>query len=392
MQHRTNDCTRIKINLSALKHNLQQIRALVGGACKILAVVKADAYGHGAIPVSHELLSAGADMLGVATVAEGIRLRQAGINAPILLLLGILDSGPEEIIRYDLTPAIYEFSSAQALADAARQAGKKIKIHVKLDTGMGRLGFPWQEGFDFIRQLLTLKGIEIEGLLTHFAQAEAADKDFSLQQLSRFEKITKQLRQEGIEIPLLHAANSAAIIALRQAHLNMVRPGIVLYGAMPDEGMSQKLDLKPVMTVKTKIIRLRKVPAGTGLSYGLTYITPKASNIAIIPIGYAAGFSRNLSNRGQVSIAGVRAPVVGRVCMDMSLIDVTHLPEVKVGDEVLIWGEDAAGRLPVEEVAHFANTIAYELLCLVGRGLPRSYYRQGKPIPAETSCNFVKNV
>jgi alanine racemase len=376
MQSKTRGCTRAEIDLSALDHNLEQIRKRVGRGCKILAVVKADAYGHGACLVSRELLSAGADMLGVATAAEGIRLRQAGIEAPILLLLGMLDRSPEEIIQADLTPVISESTGIQALADAARRAGRRVKVHVKLDTGMGRLGFPWEQGVEVIQRLMHLQGIEVEGLLTHFAQAEAPDKAFTQLQLSRFEEVIAELNRQGIEIPVLHAANSAAIIDFSPSYLNMVRPGIMLYGAVPDSGLQPKIDLKPVMSVKTKIIRLRKMPAGCSLSYGRTYITPKESTIATIPIGYAAGYSRALSNRGRVLIGGVRAPIVGRVCMDMSLVDVTHLPEVKLGDEVLVWGKDDAGTLPVEDIADLADTIAYELLCLVGRYLPRRYYRQ----------------
>jgi alanine racemase len=346
-------------------------------------VVKADAYGHGAIPVSRELVSAGVDMLGVATAAEGIRLRRAGIKIPILLLLGLAGSEPEQVISYDLTPVIYDAYSAQMLADAARRLEKRIKLHIKLDTGMGRLGFSWERGQEVIQQIIALKGVEVEGLLTHFAQAEAGDKGFAQLQLSRFEGVITKLKQQGIEIPLLHAANSAAIIDFSPAYLNLVRPGIMLYGVLPDPCLRPKVKLRPVMRVKTKIIQLRKMPAGASLSYGRSYITLKEAVIAAIPIGYAAGYSRALSNRGQVLIGGQRVPVVGRICMDMSLVEVTHLPETKVGDEVLVWGEDDSGALPVEEVAGWADTIPYELLCLVGQRLPRLYHRRGKPIEVQ---------
>ncbi len=376
-------CTRAEIDLSALGYNLTQVRQRIGDAPKILAVVKADAYGHGAIEVSRELLSAGADMLGVATATEGIRLREAGITVPILLLLGMVDSTPAQLMQYDLTPVIYEHSTTLALDKAARKAKKSIKIHVKLDTGMGRLGFPWEEGFESIQRLMNLKGLEIEGLLTHFAEADSQDKNFTKLQLSRFEGVTAKLKSQGIEIPLLHASNSAAIIDFSHACLNLVRPGIMLYGAMPDESLTPKMSLKPVMRVKTRIIQLKKVPAGNSISYGRTYVTSQEAVIAVIPIGYASGYSRALSNRGQVLIGGVCAPVVGRVCMDMSLVDVTHLPNINVGDDVLLWGEDERGSLPVGEVAGWAGTIAYELLCAAGNRLPRLYYRKGKLIETQ---------
>lgn len=380
MQASAKWCTRVEIDLSALGYNLEQVRQRVGEAPKILAVVKADAYGHGAVQVSCELLSAGADMLGVATATEGIRLREAGVTAPILLFLGMVDSNPKRLIHYDLTPVIYEFPSALALDEAARQAGKRVKIHVKLDTGMGRLGFSWEEGLESVRRLMDLGSLEIEGLLTHFAEADAKDKGFTKLQLSRFEGVIAGLKRQGIDIPLLHAANSAAIIDFLPACFNLVRPGIMLYGVMPDESLRPKMSLKPVMRLKTRIIQLKKVPAGTSISYGRSYVTSQETAIATIPIGYAAGYSRALSNRGQVLIGGVRAPVVGRVCMDMSLVDVTHLPDIKVGDSVLVWGEDDSETLPVEEVAGWAGTIAYELLCLAGCRLPRTYYSSAKKI------------
>ncbi len=375
--------TRVEVDLSALGHNFKQVRQLVGRKRKILAVVKADAYGHGAIQVSRELIAAGAYMLAVATAAEGIRLRQAGIEVPVLVLLGLLDSSPKQLMRHDLTPVVYTASSAEKLDEAARQAGKRIKVHVELDTGMGRLGFPWKPGLEIIQRVMGLTGLEIEGLFTHFAEADAQDKSFTKLQLSRFEGLAARLKDRGIEIPLLHAANSAAIIDFYPAYFNLVRPGIMLYGIMPDEALRPKLTLKPVMRVKTKIIQLKKVPAGHSISYGRTYITSAESVIATLPIGYAAGYSRALSNRGRALIGGVRVPVVGRVCMDMSLVDVTHLPEVKVGDEVLLWGDNDTGFLSLGEVAAWADTIAYELLCSVGRSLPRLYYRQGKLVEVQ---------
>ncbi len=231
---------------------------------------------------------------------------------------------------------------------------------------------------EVIQQLTDLRGLDVVGLLTHFAEADAYDKSFTKVQLSRFNGLIEELKASGIEIPLLHAANSAAVIDFLPAYFNLVRPGIMLYGVLPDESLAPRLALKPVMRVMTRIIQLKKVPAGSSISYGRTHVTAKESMIATLPIGYAAGYSRALSNRGQVLIGGIRAPVIGRVCMDMTLVDVTHLPEVKLGDEVLMWGDNDSGSLSLGEVAAWANTIAYELLCSVGRSLPRLYYRQGE--------------
>ncbi len=375
MQYAPNNCNRLEIDLSALDYNLENIRLKAGKNRKILAIVKADAYGHGAIEISKRLESGGkVNTLGVSNACEGIRLRKAGIKLPILVLLGLSGSNPQKIIEYDLTPVIYDSSSADKLSNAALKAGRRLKIHVKIDTGMGRLGYIWNRAVNNIEYLIHLKGIQIEGILTHFAQADAADKTFTKLQLSRFEDLLAKLEKKEIKIPLIHAANSAAIIDFAPAYFNLVRPGIMLYGAVSDNLLRGKIKLKPVMNLTSRLISLKKLPADSAISYGRTYITDKPSTIGIIPLGYALGFSRALSNKGQVLIKGIRAPVVGRVCMDISLIDVSHIKGVNIGDEVLIWGKNDEGRLPVEDTAECADTIAYELLCMVGKSLPRFYF------------------
>jgi alanine racemase len=344
------------------------------GERKVLAVVKADAYGHGAVPVSKLLLELGADTLGVALVEEGRELRAAGIVAPILVMGALFPGQAEAIASLGLTPVVYSLPVAQALSLAAVKTGRSIPVHVKIDTGMGRVGVAAETGVSFICELKSLQGIEVQGLMTHFADADLGDKRFSSEQMNRFESLLVALQQSGISIPLRHAANSAAVLDYGRAHFTMVRPGIMLYGYNPlaDSG-DGSIGLKPVLSLATRIVFLKKMPSGVPISYGRTFVTRRPSLIATIPIGYADGYSRGLSNRGEALVRGVRVPVAGRVCMDMCMLDVTDVPGVSERDDVVLIGAQGREEISADDIAELTGTISYEVLCGVSRRVPRVY-------------------
>lgn len=358
------------IDLNALAHNFKQVLGRAEGR-KVLAVVKAQAYGHGAVAVSRELLRLGADMLGAALVEEGRELRDAGIDAPILVMGAVFPAQAEAIAGLRLTPAVFSLPVAHALSVAALKLGTVVRVHVKIDTGMGRLGITPEAGLQFIEELKSLKGIEVQGLMTHFADADLRDKQFSTEQVDRFETLLKRLHARGIEIPLRHVANSAAILDYGRALFTMVRPGLMLYGYNP---LAVKaIDLRPVLSLVTRIAFLKKVSAGIPISYGRTFITKRESLVATVPIGYADGFSRGLSNRGEAVVRGIRVPVVGRVCMDMCMLDVTDVPGVSEQDEVVLIGRQGSERITADDMAERTGTIAYEVLCGISGRVPRVY-------------------
>lgn len=366
-----------EIDLDAIAHNMRELRRIAKPEAKICAVVKANAYGHGAVPVSRKVLAAGADFLGVAVLSEALQLRRAGIDAPILILGYTPPEQAEEVVKYDLSQTVFQWEVARALSDAACRLGKKAKIHVKIDTGMGRIGFlPGEEAVAEIKKIAALPHLHLEGIFTHFAMADACDKTFTYRQLKIFLELIKRLDQEGIVFSFRHAANSAALIDLPETHLDMVRPGIALYGLYPSpEVKREKVELVPAMTVKSRIIQVKKVPPGTPVSYGCTWRAPRPTVVATLPVGYADGYTRLLSGKGEVLVKGKRVPVIGRICMDQCMIDVTDVPGVKQGEEVLIFGRDAWGTLPVEELAAKIGTINYEIVCMLGERVPR-YYRE----------------
>jgi alanine racemase len=355
-----------EISLNSLKSNFFQVKKIVGKDVGIMSIVKADAYGHGAVAVSKALIESGSDMLGVATVEEALELRESGIRASIILLGGIRLDEAEEVIKNGLTPSLFSLASAQAIDKCAQKIGNKVKYHLKVDTGMNRLGVGFSEICDFLNQLLSFKSLEMEGVFTHFANADRELKDSTLNQIYIFKTILSLVNQSGFYPKYIHSANSAAIQRFPESHMNLVRPGIMLYGA----GKMRNYELKPVMKLKTNIIQTKRVPAGTPVSYGETFVTARPTIIATLPIGYADGYMRRLSNRARVSIKGFTAPVVGTVCMDLIMIDVTDVLEVKVGDEVVLFGD---GKVSVEDVAEWADTISYEILSVVGKRVPRVY-------------------
>jgi alanine racemase len=359
-----------EINLSAIAHNVRQIKSLLQKDTQLCAVVKADAYGHGAVPVARAVLEAGASQLAVAILGEGIELRQSGITAPILILGYTPPEQAPLVVMHDLTQTLFSREMTIALSHAASAAGTVAKVHVKIDTGMNRIGIPSQDVGDFITAAAALPGLIIEGVYTHFATADSSDKAFCAAQFQQFQKVLACIAARGIQIPVRHCANSAATLDLPDTHLDMVRAGIALYGLFPSPEIKRNIDLLPAMKLKTRVAYVKNLPPNTPISYNCTYITHKHSQIATLPIGYADGWSRALSNKGHVLFRGERAHLVGRVCMDQCMVDVTHISHVSPGDEVLLFGNR---ELPVEEVAELLGTINYEIVCMVSKRVPRLY-------------------
>jgi len=366
--------THCSIDHAALCWNLQQIRAKVGAQVKILSMVKANAYGHGAVAVAKTLLAAGGDALGVATLDEGIELRRSGIGAPIIVVAGVYGDQLEQFISHSLTPVIYDLSGLTELEAAVAKRGATLDIHLKIDTGMGRLGLRADEIDSWLPILDALKVIKIAGVFSHFSTAESVDGDYTKKQLEIFTGVVTSMRAAGIKA-LFHFANSAATITQPAAYFDMVRPGIMLYGAYPSPAMAQQITLKPVLSWHTKILQLKKVPAGTSISYGQTFITKRESLIATLPVGYADGYQRVLSNRGQVLVRGKRAPVAGRVCMDLTMLDVTDIRNVQQGDEVVLLGRQGDAEITGDEMATWANTISYEIFTSIGARVPRIHIK-----------------
>jgi alanine racemase len=335
----------------------------------VLAVVKADAYGHGAVPAARVFLEAGAWGLGVSSVAEGVELRRVGIDAPIVVLGGTFTGDERDVVAHDLAVALWDPARARSLDAAARAAGRNVAVHVKIDTGMTRLGLDLASVREFGELVRGLAGLETAGVFSHFASADAVDTAEARAQIARFEQAVEALASAGVRPPLVHLANSAGVVAAPAAHFTMVRPGIMLYGYAPAPHLAQRAGVVPAMRLQTAIAQARRVPAGTRVSYAGTFVASRPSTIAALPVGYADGYHRLLSNRAQVLVRGRRAPVAGRVCMDHTMIDVTDVPEVQAGDRVILFGDG----IGADELAGWCETISYELLTAVGRRVPRVY-------------------
>jgi alanine racemase len=363
----------LTVNLAALEHNYRQLRRLCPPRVKMLAVVKADAYGHGLIPVARRLAAAGADYLGVGSLDEGLALRRTGITIPVLLLLGLLPREAERAVADNLEVALFRKDVAQALADAARTQGKRARVHLKVDTGMGRLGLLPQEVLPLLDWLKKYRQIEVAGLISHLAVADLDDKAYTKKQLQEFTALLAEARQQGWKLPLSHLSNSAALWEMPEAHLGMVRPGLMLYGSPPAPHRPPPVELQTVMSLTCQVLQVKRLPPGSSISYGRTYTTPDWSDIAVLPVGYCNGYSRLLSNRGEVLVKGRRAPIRGRVCMNLTMVEVTGLPEVKECDTVTLLGPDQGERLCAEDLADWAQTISYEIYCALGTANPRRY-------------------
>jgi alanine racemase len=361
-----------EVDLRALAFNYRQIQKRIPKGVKLLAVVKADAYGHGAIPVSLKLEKLGVEYLGVAIPEEGVELRRGGVKAPILVLGGIFGGEVDQIFRFRLTPVVFRRDSLKLLSREAERRRRKVKVHLKVDTGMGRLGVPFNLWSDFLNEVKRSPKIEIEGILSHFSMTDE-ERDFTQNQWKAFQQAVAIAQEIGISCQYLHVASSATLTAFPDYCARLVRPGIMLYGSYPSPAFQPLISLKPVMTLKTRIHFLKSVPPGTRISYGGTFATKRESLIATLPIGYADGYSRHLSNRGEVLIHGKRAPIVGKVCMDFIMVDVTDIPRVSVGDEVILMGKQGGGQITAEEIAEKINSISYEVLCAIGKRVPRIY-------------------
>ena len=363
-----------EISLPNLEHNYRALRAMLAPGCRFLGVVKANAYGHGAVPVAKKLEQLGAEYLAVACLEEAVELREAGIRAPILILGYTPADCGGELLRYGLTQTIYDAGTARAFSEAACRAGKRLRVHVKADTGMSRLGWlcggaALERAADDIQAVCALPGLEAEGIYTHFANADS-DEDYTMEQFTRFLDLLAELERRGVTFQIRHCAASAAVLKYPCTHLDMVRPGIALYGYYPAQEL-KGLDgpgLEPVMTVKSRISAVRALPKGTYVSYGRTARLERDSLLAVVPIGYGDGYPRSLSNRMTMKIHGAECPIVGRVCMDMCMVDVTDVPGVQAGDTAVVYD----GPL-LERAAQLAGTIPYELLCAVSPRVPRVY-------------------
>ncbi|PLX98708.1 MAG: alanine racemase [Desulfuromonas sp.] len=363
--------TYAEINLSALRHNYRLLKAAAGEGTQLLAVVKADAYGHGAVVSARVLIEEGASLLAVAMVEEGIELRQAGIGLPILVMGAVSPGSEKAYIKHELAPYIFDPETAERLSRAYTAAGQVCHYHLKVDTGMGRIGIPLEDMEPTLHALSKLTNMRMAGLMTHFARADEPAEDLTDEQIGRFELVKEQVAKVGFEPRYIHAANSAGILTHQLPECNLARPGIALYGGWPSDHFKH-LDLCPAMSLRTRIVQLKIVPCGTGISYGHKFVTARETRIATLPIGYADGYSRLLTGRGEALIRGQRVPVVGTVCMDWIMLDVTDVDGVDVGDEVTLLGNDGNGNvIRAEEWAEKIKTINYEVFCGISKRVPR---------------------
>ena len=369
-----------KVDLDAIKWNVSKVRETVGSDVMIMAIIKADGYGHGALPIAHALNEIGVDRFGVAFAEEGMMLRRGGIKNPILILGYSHESQYGTILDYDLTPAVYTYETAKGLSETGKKAGKTVPIHIKLETGMNRIGFlPCEESIKEIEKISKLPNLYLEGVFTHMAKADETDKKTARKQMDTYRGFVNKLEERGIVFPVKHVANSASILELADFKLDMVRSGIITYGLYPsDEVTLEGTGFKPAMEWKTHIVNLKEVQAGEGVSYGHIFVADEPRKIATLPVGYADGYPRRLSNKGRVLIHGQYAPIVGRVCMDQMMVDVTEIEGAKLLDVVTLMGEEEGKRISAEELGEKAGSFNYELVCGISKRVPRVIYENGK--------------
>ncbi len=371
-----------EINLDNLAYNMQQIRR-VSKSKEIIGVVKADAYGHGALDIAPVLLENGADKLAVAVVSEGIELRRGGINCPIIILGFTAPSLMSDLLKYDIEQTVFSYDYAKELSRIAEKKRKVAKIHIALDTGMGRIGFfPNKESVEEVYKISKLPNVSIIGVFSHFSTADEKDKEYTKYQLDKFNNFYHSLKEKGINIKTRHIANSAAIIDLPETHFEAVRPGIILYGYYPSQEVDKrKIELRTVMELKTNIAHIKRVPSGHYISYGRKFKSCKESIIATLPVGYADGYTRSLFNKGKVMLKDQFAPVVGSICMDQCMIDITDISsEVKVGDEVVLMGKMNKIKFDADDIAKVIDTINYEVICAISKRVPRVYIKDGEVV------------
>lgn len=376
-----------EIDLDAVLYNIEQMKNNISPDTKIMGIIKADGYGHGAVMIGRELEKL--DYVfgyGVATAEEALILRAAGLEKPILILGYTFPYCYEELISNDIQPAVFRSDMLKEVADCASRLGKKAKIHIKIDTGMSRIGiYPDDTGLEFIREALSYESIEVEGVFTHFARADETDKTSVKEQIDQFSQFINRIEKEfNYNISIKHCSNSAGIIELKDANMDVVRAGISLYGLWPsDEVRRDIISLKPVLSLKSHIVYIKQVEKGTPVSYGGTYVAKEDMKIATIPIGYGDGYPRGLSNKGYILIHGKRAPILGRVCMDQFMVSVNNIPEAKEGDEVTLIGQDGKAQLTMEELGDMSGRFNYELACMLSKRIPRVYVKQGEIVSAK---------
>ena len=377
-----------KIDMDAAAYNMEQMKKRIGGGARLIAVVKTDAYGHGAVPLA-EVFEKLDYVWGyaVASLDEGMILRKHGLKKPILVLGCVFPDQYDDMVRNDIRAAVYMEEMALGMAEAARKAGKKAYIHIKTDTGMGRIGFPVsEESADIIERISKLEDIKIEGMFTHFAKADETDKTYTYDQHRKFMWMKEQMEKRGVEIPYYDCDNSAGIIDFPDMKHDLARAGISTYGMYPSEEVNQNaVDLKPVLSLVSHVIFVKTVEPGTSISYGGTFVAPEKMRVATIPVGYGDGYPRSLSNKGTVLIHGKRARILGRVCMDQFMVDVTDIPDVKFMDRAVLIGEDQGDRITVEELAGLSGRFNYEFVCCLGKRIPRVYTSGGK-IVKQADC------
>ncbi len=368
-----------EIDLASLRHNYRELK-LRAGVGEVMSIVKANAYGHGAPAVARTLVQEGSTVLGVSSIEEGIELRKAGIQVPILCLGGSLGAARDDLLEYQITPVLFNEDEIHHLARKGSNSKSVLDFHLKVDTGMGRLGiFPQQLPY-FLKLIEGYPNLKLKGILSHFAKADEADPSFTREQIHRFDLLKHAVLQSGLSLPVYHIANSAALLDGQLHHCDWVRPGIALYGSYPHPRYINEINLQPVLTWKTSIISLKEFPKDSPLSYSGTFKTKRTSQIAVLPVGYADGYSRKLSNRGEVLIREKRVPVVGRVCMDLTLIDVTDLPNIQLGEEVVLLGKQESQCIRAEEIADWIGTISYEIFCSISSRVPRLVLSSGEKI------------
>lgn len=370
-----------EIDLDKLAHNMREIRR-VSKSKDIIAVIKADGYGHGALDIAPTLLENGATRIGVAVASEAIELRRGGIEAPIMILGFTPPSLSDMLLRYDIEQTVYSYELAKEISDMAKKKEKVAKLHIALDTGMGRIGFlPDKESVEEVYKISKLPNISIEGLFSHFSTADERDKAYTNSQLEKYDTFYNELIKKGVNIKIRHIANSAAIIDMPETHYEAVRPGIILYGYYPSEEVfKEKISLKPVMSLKTNIVHIKKLPDGEYISYGRKFKTTRESIIATLPVGYADGFTRLLNGKARVIVNGCFAPVIGSICMDQCMIDVTDVKDAKFGDEVILMGEDNGLSFTADDIAELLGTINYEITCMVSKRVPRVYIKNNRVV------------
>lgn len=372
------------VDLDAIRCNIEEMASKLTTGTKVISVIKADGYGHGAVPIARELEPLNSIYgFATATEEEAFILRMAGITKSILVLGYTFPYSYREMVEKEISTAVFRYDTLKELSQAASEVGKKAKIHIKVDTGMARIGIrPDEEGMKLVNEALGMPGIEIEGIFTHFARADEKDKSLAEGQLCLFKDFVEKIeREKGFRIPICHCSNSAAMIEMRDADMDAVRAGIALYGLWPSKEVSKSIvGLKPAMELKSQVIYVKDVEKGAEIGYGGTFTAPRKMKIATVPVGYGDGYPRGLSNKGYVLVHGKRAPIVGRICMDQFMIDVTQIPEIKEGDTVTLIGREGEMRITMEELGELSGRFNYELACCIGKRIPRIYLKSGKMV------------